>query len=147
MKFLTRKGKSQSRRPISRRPPVWCKYSPEEVEAFVIKLAKEGNPPSKIGIILRDQYGIPLVKPLVNKSIKEIMNVAGMKSEAMEDLNNVVKQASNLHRHLEKNKTDFVNKRSLELIVSKIRRLAKYYKKREALSNEWKYEPETIGLV
>ena len=147
MKFLTRKGKSQSRKPVSKRPPAWCKFSPEEVEAFVIKLAKEGNPPSKIGIILRDQYGIPLVRPIVEKSIKEIMKAAGMKAEALEDLNNMVKQATNLQRHLAKNKSDFVNKRSLELIVSKVNRLAKYYKKREALSKEWKYKPEAIGLV
>ncbi|RLI51247.1 30S ribosomal protein S15, partial [Candidatus Bathyarchaeota archaeon] len=62
---MTRRGKSRSRRPLSKRPPAWCKYSPEEVEAYVIKLTKEENPPSKIGVILRDQYGIPLVKPIV----------------------------------------------------------------------------------
>ena len=58
------KGKSHSTRPVSKRPPSWCRYQPEEVEAFVIRLAKEGNSLSKIGTILRDQYAIPLVKPL-----------------------------------------------------------------------------------
>jgi small subunit ribosomal protein S15 len=58
------KGRSHSTRPVSRRPPSWCRYQPEEVEAFIIKLAKEGHSLSKIGTILRDQYAIPLVKPI-----------------------------------------------------------------------------------
>ncbi|MEM1589111.1 MAG: 30S ribosomal protein S15, partial [Candidatus Bathyarchaeia archaeon] len=37
------KGKSHSTRPVSKRPPSWCKYQPEEVEALVIKLAREGH--------------------------------------------------------------------------------------------------------
>ncbi|MBC7119337.1 MAG: 30S ribosomal protein S15, partial [Methanobacteriaceae archaeon] len=41
--------------------PDWVEYSNEEIEELIIKLYKEGNPPSKIGIILRDQHGIPNV--------------------------------------------------------------------------------------
>lgn len=141
---MTRKGKSHSRRPISKRAPAWCKYSPEEVEAFVIKLAKEENPPSKIGIILRDQYGIPLVKSIVGRPIKEIMEDAGLKANVPEDLNNLIKQTTTLQRHLAKNKADSVNKRSLELIVSKVRRLAKYYKGRGILPEGWEYKPEVV---
>lgn len=141
---MTRKGKSHSRRPISKRAPAWCRYSPEEVEAFVIKLAKEENPPSKIGIILRDQYGIPLVKPIVGKTIKEIMEDAGLKATIPEDLNNLVKRTTILQRHLAKNKADSVNKRSLELIVSKVRRLAKYYKGEGILPEGWEYKPEVV---
>jgi len=32
------KGRAHSTRPVSRRPPSWCKYQPEEVEAFIINL-------------------------------------------------------------------------------------------------------------
>ena len=67
------KGKSHSIRPVSRRPPSWCKYQPEEVESFIIKLAKEGHSMSSIGTILRDQYAIPLVKPIVGKSISDVL--------------------------------------------------------------------------
>lgn len=144
---MARKGKSHSRRPISKRAPAWCKYSPEEVEAFIIKLAKDENPPSKIGIILRDQYGIPLVKPIVGKSIKEVMESTGLKSELPEDLNNLIRKATALQRHLSKNKSDSVNKRSLELIVSKINRLVKYYKGREILPGDWKFKPEVVGIA
>lgn len=139
---MTRTGKSHSRRPISRRAPAWCKYGPEEVEAFVIKFAKDGTPPSKIGIILRDQYGIPLVKPIVGKSIKDIMESTGLKIGLPEDLNNLVARATTLQRHLAKNKADSVNKRSLELIVSRVYRLAKYYKAKEILPKDWKFKAE-----
>lgn len=138
---MTRRGKSHSRRPISKRPPAWCKYDPDEVEAFVIKLAKDGNPPSKIGVILRDTYGIPLVRSIVSKSIKEIIETNNLKTELPEDLNNIVEKAKNLQRHLLKNPADSVNKRSLELIISRVNRLAKYYKKKGVLPSDWKYRP------
>jgi small subunit ribosomal protein S15 len=143
---LTRKGKSRSRRPLSKRAPEWCKYSPEEVEAFVIKLAKEENPPSKIGVILRDQYGIPLVKSIVGKSIKEIILDGDIEIPIPEDLNNLLQKASKLSRHLNKNRADAVNKRALELIVSRIRRLAKYYQKRGILPEDWKYTPQVEAI-
>ncbi len=65
-------------RPVSRRPPNWCKYEPEEVEAFIIKLAKEGHNYSSIGTILRDQYAIPLVKPITGKSISQTLKTANL---------------------------------------------------------------------
>jgi small subunit ribosomal protein S15 len=144
---LTRRGKSHSRRPISKRAPAWCKYGPEEVEAFVIKLAKEGNTQSKIGVILRDQYGIPLVKPIVGKSVGEIVDKAGVKADIPEDLSNMVQKATIIQRHLAKNKSDSLNKRSAELIVSKVNRSAKYYRSNGELPAEWKYKPKPIGLV
>ena len=139
---MTRTGKSHSRRPLSKRPPTWCKYGPEEVEAFVIKLAKEENPPSKIGVILRDQYGIPLVKPIVGKSIKEIIMDGGIEVPVPEDLNNLLQKASSISRHLNKNRADVLNRRSLQLIVSRIRRLAKYYRRTGTLPKDWKYTPQ-----
>ena len=142
---MPRKGKSRSRRPVSKRAPAWCKYSPEEVEAFVIKLAKDEVPPSRIGLFLRDQYGIPLVKPVVGKSINEILRDGNLKPPIPEDLNNLLSKANGLARHLSKNKADSVNKHSLELIVSKVRRLVKYYKNRHILPESWEYRPEVVA--
>ncbi len=144
---MTRRGKSHSRRPISKRAPAWCKYSLEEVEAFVIKLAKDGNSQSKIGIILRDQYGIPLVKPIVGKSIKQIMEDSGIKTGIPEDLNNLVQRATSIQRHLAKNKSDAVNKRSEELIVSRVNNTSKYYIGNKTLPSDWKYKPKAISIV
>ena len=140
---MPRKGKSHSRRPVSKRAPSWCKYSPEEVEAFVIKLARDEIPPSKIGLFLRDQYGVPLVKPVVGKSVTEILKEGNLKPSIPEDLNNLIRKANGLSRHLSKNRSDSVNKHAMELVVSKVRRLGKYYKSRHELPENWEYKPVT----
>jgi small subunit ribosomal protein S15 len=134
------KGKAHSTRPVSRRPPSWCKYQPEEVEAFVIKLAKDGHSLSKIGTILRDQYAIPLVKPITGKSISDILESAGLAPSMPEDLANLIKKAQNLAVHMEKNKKDLHNKRSLQVIEARIYKLSRYYKRNGVLPPKWKYE-------
>jgi len=131
---------------VSRRVPAWCKYGPEEIEAFVVKLAKEGQAPSKIGVTLRDQYGVPLVKSVTGKSIKEILAQADLKPTVPEDLNNLLTKAVNLRRHLARNKADAVDRRSMELIVSKIRRIGRYHKGENDLPDNWEYKPENIQL-
>jgi small subunit ribosomal protein S15 len=134
------KGKSHSTRPVSRRPPSWCKYQPEEVEAFVIKLAKDGHSLSKIGTILRDQYAIPLVKPITGKSISDILESAGLAPSMPEDLANLIKKAQSLTVHMEKNKKDLHNKRALQVIEARIYKLSRYYKRKGVLPPKWKYE-------
>jgi small subunit ribosomal protein S15 len=134
------KGKSHSIRPVSRRPPSWCKYQPEEVEAFIIKLAKDGHSLSKIGTILRDQYAIPLVKPITGKSISDILESAGLAPSMPEDLSNLIKKAQSLTVHMEKNKKDLHNKRALQVIEARIYKLSRYYKRRGVLPPKWKYE-------
>ncbi len=141
------KGKSGSTRPVTRRPPIWCRYTSEEVEALVVKLAKEGNNPSKIGIILRDQYGIPLVKPITGKSITQIMREAGLAPSIPEDLEMLLRKAARLHAHLERNKKDLHNKRALQLVEAKIHRLSDYYKRKGVLPPDWKYEPRIASLA
>ncbi|MEM3731496.1 MAG: 30S ribosomal protein S15 [Candidatus Bathyarchaeia archaeon] len=141
------KGKSHQIRPVTKRPPSWCKYQPEEVEALVIKLAKEGNPPSRIGTILRDQYAIPLVKPLTGKTITEILKEAGMAPPIPEDLGNLLKKAESLAVHLEKHKKDLHNKRALQLIEAKIHKLSRYYKREGILPQNWKYEPKMASIA
>lgn len=143
----TEKGKSHSIRPVGKRPPVWCKYTPEEVESIVVKLAKEGHTPSKIGVVLRDQYGVPLTKPIAGKTITEIMKQAGLAPSLPEDLEVLLKKASSLIVHLEKNKKDSSNKRALQQIEAKIHKLAKYYKREGVLPADWKYEAKTASLV
>ncbi|MBC7129714.1 30S ribosomal protein S15 [Candidatus Bathyarchaeota archaeon] len=141
------KGKSHSTRPVSKRPPSWCKYQPEEVEALVVKLAREGHPPSRIGTILRDQYGIPLVKPITGKSITKILEEAGLKPSMPEDLENLIRKATRLLIHLEKNRKDLHNKRALQLVEAKIHRLSDYYKKKGVLPKDWKYEPKVASIT
>ena len=141
------KGRAHSVRPVSKRPPSWCKYEAEEVEALVIKLAREGNPPSRIGTILRDQHGIPLTKPLTGKTISGILAEAEMAPSIPEDLEMLLKKASRLSTHLERNKMDLVNKRALQIIEAKVHKLSKYYKREGVLPSDWKYEPKAASIV
>ncbi|WP_309492088.1 30S ribosomal protein S15 [Candidatus Hecatella orcuttiae] len=136
-----RRGQSHSTRPVTKRPPSWCTYRPEEVESQIIKLAKEGNPPDKIGMILRDQYGIPLTRSITNKKITQILSQAGLAPKIPEDLAALLKRSSQLARHLEKNRGDHKNVHSLYLLESRIHRLVEYYKRRGKLPADWKYKP------
>jgi small subunit ribosomal protein S15 len=143
----TEKGRSHSTRPVSRRPPSWCKYQPEEVEAFVIKLAKEGHSLSAIGTILRDQYAIPLVKPITGKSISDILESAGMVPSMPEDLANLIKTAQGLAVHMDKNKKDLHNKRSMQVIEARIHKLSRYYKREGVLPKNWKYKAKVASIT
>jgi len=141
------KGSSHSTRPVSKRPPTWCKYKPEEVEAIVIKLAKEGYNPSKIGTVLRDQHGIPLTKPIAGRTISQILKDEGLAPTIPEDLETLLKKAARLHVHLEKNKKDLPNRRALQLIEAKIHKLSRYYKRRGMLPPDWKYDVKAASLI
>jgi small subunit ribosomal protein S15 len=63
-----------------------------------------------------------------------------------EDLVSLMKKAINLNSHIIDNHKDFSNKRSLQLIEAKIRRLTKYYKKTGVLPEDWKYSIKTAEL-
>ena len=124
------KGKSGSKRPISKNPPGWLDYSAKEVEAIVIKLAKQSKSSAEIGLTLRDTYGIPDVKRAAKKKITQIMKENGLAPEEPEDLANLRTRAKSAAGHIEKNKKDIASRRGLQLIQSKIRRLEKYYQKK-----------------
>lgn len=141
-----RHGKSHSIRPVTIRAPSWISQSPKEVEELVIKYAKDGLTPSQIGIKLRDQHSIPLVKPITKKSIGEILTENDLKPEMPEDLENIVKKAVGLQKHLKANKGDRRNVRSLELIEAKVHRLSVYYKKAGQIPKNWKYKSVVAQL-
>lgn len=138
--YTSKRGKSGSTRPISKKTPTWCKYTAEEVEALVLKLAREGNSPSIIGVMLRDRYAVPLVKSVTGKNVDEILRAGQQAGTLPEDLSALLKKAGALKRHLEKNRKDSVNKRSLAMIESKIHRLVKYYRPKGKIRQDWEYK-------
>lgn len=121
--------------------PSWCSYRPEEIEALVIKLAKEGNPADKIGNIMRNKYGIPLVKPISGKKVSQIIREANLAPKIPDDLTALMKKANRMRRHLEKNKADFRSNHNMQLLESRIHRLMKFYKEKGLLPEGWKYQP------
>ena len=141
------KGKSHQIRPVSKRPPSWCKYQPEEVEALIVKLAKEGNSPSRIGTILRDQYAVPLTKPITGKRVIKVLRENELAPSLPEDLASLLGKAESLVLHLEKNRTDSVNKRALQLIEAKIHKVSRYYKQKGLLPVNWKYETKVASIT
>lgn len=135
-----KKGKSSSTRPPRPTLPEWCTVSDDEAEDIVVKLAREGHKPSIIGTILRDQYGIPLVRLVTKKTVTQILKENKLLNPIPEDLMNLIVSATNLRKHLEENKKDRSSKRGLILIESKIHRLSKYYRRNKVLPPDWKYD-------
>jgi small subunit ribosomal protein S15 len=145
--YSRKKGKSRSHKPPIRIVPRWFEMKKEEVEKLVIDLARKGYSSAIIGTILRDQYGVPDVKTIVGKSITKIMKENNLYFKYPEELLNLFKKAVNLHDHLEKNKKDKVSKKGMENLISKIRRLIKYYKKRKILPEDFSFDIEKARLI
>ncbi len=141
-----RHGKSHSIRPATLRAPSWITQSPKEIEELVTKYSKDGLSPSQIGNKLRDQHSIPLVKPITKKSVDQILVENKLQAEMPEDLENIVKKAVGLQKHLKANKGDSRNVRSLELIEAKVHRLSVYYKKIGRIPATWKYKSVVAQL-
>ncbi len=142
-----RRGKSHSSRPTTLRTATWVTYSPEEVATLVVRLAKEGLSASEIGLRLRDEYSIPLVKPILGKSIGQVLKENNLLPKSPEDLDRLLERAKRLQEHLKANPPDRKNVRSLELLEAKIHRLSKYYKKNGLLPTDWKYSTVVAQLA
>jgi small subunit ribosomal protein S15 len=142
-----RKGKSGSKHPSRTSKPDFVAYDQGEIEELIVKLAKEENTPSKIGIILRDQYGIPSVKDVTGKKIGFFLEKNNASGTLPEDLFNLITKALGLRKHLAGNSRDIHNARSLLLVESKIHRISKYYRSTGKLPEDWRYNPETAKLL
>lgn len=141
------RGSSHSIRPVRIGPPKWNRFSKEEAELLVEELAKRGYQPSMIGIILRDQYGIPLIRQITGKKLAQILKERGLQPEIPEDLFNLLRKAVNVRRHLNEHPKDKSAKRGLEEVESKIRRLVNYYKTAGKLPADWVYDPAKAELL
>jgi small subunit ribosomal protein S15 len=142
-----RKGKSCSKRPMISENPTWVPLSATEIEDQIVKMAKDGNNSAKIGLMLRDQYGVPDVKLATGKTVTEIMKEKGVAPVLPEDLSNLMRRAIVLNVHVKANPGDKSNARGLTLIESKIRRLERYYKDNGILAKDWKYSLSTAELM
>ncbi len=142
-----KRGKSGSKKPTRTSIPHWVDKRPEEVVDLVVTMSKEGYGSSMMGIILRDQYGIPDVRLITGKSINSILEENNLQGEYPEDLFNLIARAVNLRKHLELNPKDVHSTRGLNLIEEKIRRLGKYYSKKDRIPKKWRYHPEKAQLI
>jgi ribosomal protein S15P/S13E len=99
-----------------------------QVQDQICKLAKKGMTPSAIGVLLRDQHGIPQVTTVTGSKILRILKGSGLAPDIPEDLYFLIKKAVSMRKHLERNRKDKDGKFRLILIESRIHRLARYYK-------------------
>jgi len=127
------KGKSGSTHPMREKHPEWSSLNPREIEGRIMELAKAEKTTSEIGMILRDQYAVPDVKIATGKTITQILEQNKITQEIPEDLQNLIKTALKLKKHIDQHSKDFKTKRNLSLTESKIRRLMKYYHREHLL--------------
>jgi len=103
--------------------PVWLKFSEQDIEAIVLKLVKQGLTSEKIGLELRDSYGIPKAK-LIGKKINQILKGHNLDKNAA--LSNLEKKQNIIKKHLEKHKQDKKSKRALSIVYARISKVKKY---------------------
>jgi ribosomal protein S15P/S13E len=95
---------------VEEKKPEWVSLKPAEVEKIIVDLGKKGESPAKIGLILRDQHGIPKSKT-VGLKIGKVLRKAGVEYESDKDREK--KKVAKLNEHISKNKHDYTAKRSL----------------------------------
>lgn len=134
-----RKGQAGSTKPMRTEPPKWSNTNKEEIENTIQQLASGGKGSSEIGMILRDRYGVPDVTLVTGKKIGQILKEKNVAPKVPEDIQSIILNVLDLNKHLLKNKKDVHNKRSLNNMISKIRRLEKYYHREGVLPEDWKF--------
>ena len=105
--------------------PVWLKYSEEEVKEIILKIAEKtpGITTEKIGLLLRDNYGIPTTK-IYGFKIGDVLKKAKKYESA--DLKNLSTKLAKILKHIGTNKQDQKTKRSLILTKAKLKKVNEY---------------------
>ncbi len=141
------RGKAGSTRPYLTEAPDWVPMEASEVETLIVNLYKQGQSQARIGLILKDQYGVPSIQLVTGKKLVEILKENEVAARYPEDLISLIRRAMQLRNHLGENKKDLSGKAGLQRIESKIYRLAAYYKKNGVLPSDWRYRPESASVL
>jgi len=65
-------GKSHTNRPTSKNAPSWA-IADQEIISKIIDFGKDGLSASEIGLRLRDEFAVPLVKPILGKTVTQVL--------------------------------------------------------------------------
>ena len=142
-----KRGKAGTKRPKSSVAPSWTDLPKEEIKETIVKMAKEGVPPSKIGLYFRDQHGIGNLRAILGSSLVAFLKNEKAAPEYPEDLMTLIRKAVHMTEHLKASKKDLGNKVKLSHVEAKINRLVKYYSAKGMLPKKWKYDPEQVALL
>jgi small subunit ribosomal protein S15 len=141
-----RKGRAGSHRPYPLTRPEWVTASSEEVVVQAVQFSKSGRSAAQVGLALRDGLGVPSTRAVTGKRLGAVLAEAGIKPEIPDDLQALLKRVVHLQHHLETHPNDLANRRGLNLMESKIRRLARYYRQRRRIPENWRYSAAGAAL-
>jgi small subunit ribosomal protein S15 len=91
--------------------PAWLKIKPDELQSIVIELGQKNIPPEKIGLILRDEHGIPSTK-VYGKKISQILKESSLEVASGEQIS-ANNKAGILKKHITTNSQDLQAKKAL----------------------------------
>ena len=116
---------SKSKATSKIKKPVWLKYTEQEVKDIILNLIKKQPKltTEKIGLILRDSYGIPKTK-IYGFKISEILKDANLHKSP--ELENLTEKTKKLEAHLSKNKQDKKTGRALIITKAKLKKVREY---------------------
>ena len=100
----------------------WSKIKPAEVEKLIVELGKQNTPPEKIGLILRDQHGIPKAK-LFNLKINKVLAKHNLAVNS--EKNNIEAKIVRLEKHFAKHKHDYKVQHKKVMYASHIKKIEK----------------------
>jgi len=106
----------------TKQKPEWVKMKPAEVEKIIVDLANQNNSPEKIGLILRDQFGIPKAK-VFGKKINQVLKENKVKIKA--DHERFSEKIENIEDHISSNKHDYTAKKALSKKLWAVSRMQK----------------------
>lgn len=142
----SRKGRAGSHRPYPLTNPAWVTATREEVVEQAVQLSKTGLSSAQVGQRLRDSYGVPSVRAIAGERLTDVLRANGVQPALPEDLQALLKRVVHLQRHLLTHPKDHSNRRGLNLMESRIRRLARYYRYRKVLPETWRYSAAGAAL-
>lgn len=99
----------------------WMKMKSADVETLVVTLAKKGISAEKIGLILRDEHGIPKARLITHKKISQILKENKIESDPLKQ--SVTKRSENLGKHIEVHKHDYTAKQKLTKRLAQLRKI------------------------
>lgn len=108
--------------------PLWLKMSEEDLKKVIVELADKYQP-AQIGIILRDQYGVPSTK-VYGKKLNAYLKELGI--EVNPDLTNAEKNVDKMKEHFKTNITDKRAKHKLQRAQSRLNIIRRYFAKKNS---------------
>lgn len=142
-----KKGKSARKRAKRSEKAEFVEVSEDEIKEVVRNLYQQGTSVAQIGIVLRDEYGVPDFHAQVGVKLMEYLRSENIYKSFPEDLLNLFRRVVTMNEHLKGNKKDIHNQVKLTHVQSKIRRLLKYYKKSGKVPKDWNYSVERAALL